>query len=104
VKTSKGKKRRITLLLTAGNLTGMHVKERSHDGKYAPLDRPWGEQDLANFRKGGKAINLLARGVSDFDEIIRKVNTPRRKKRGSQNSQKKPAAPQSADDSEEGWE
>jgi hypothetical protein len=100
MKTNNGKKCRITLLLTAGKLAGMHVKERSRDGKYAPLDRPWGEQDLANFRKGGKAINLLARGVSDFDEIIRKVNAPRRKKR----SAPKPRGPGSLGDPGPAWD
>ncbi len=47
-----------------------------------------------------KAINLLARGVSDFDEIIRKVNAPRRKKR----SAPKPRGPGSLGDPGPAWD
>jgi hypothetical protein len=38
----KPNKFRITLLLTDGKVDGLRVKERSRDGKYLPLDRPWG--------------------------------------------------------------
>jgi hypothetical protein len=64
MKTNNGKKCRITLLLTAGKLAGMHVKERSRDGKYAPLDRPWGGTgpgELPERRQGDKPAR--ARGI-----------------------------------------
>ena len=85
----------------------MQFRERSPDGKFVPIDRPWSEQDAANILICAKGLARAAKEVRqrfDVNELIKKVNNPRRKKRGSQNSQKKPAAPESVDDGEGDWE
>ncbi len=87
--TPKGKYR-IELRLADGKVVRVSVKKRHGDGgKYVPLEHPWKEKDLAHLKKGREVMNLLARGISDFDDAMRKVNKPRRSRR---NSQKKPAS------------
>ncbi len=87
--TPKGKYL-IKLRLADGKVVRVSVKKRQGDGgKYVPLDHPWKEKDLANLKKGREVMNLLARGISDFDDAMRKVNKPPHSRR---KSQKKPAS------------
>jgi hypothetical protein len=58
----------------------LRVKERSSDGKYLPIERPWGVKELAAFKLAAKAATLVSRGVADLDEVCRTVSAPRRHK------------------------
>jgi hypothetical protein len=60
----------------------MSVRERSRDGKYEPLERPWGIKLLAALKLATKAVSLASRGVSDLEEICRTASAPRRRKLG----------------------
>ena len=63
----------------------MSVRERSSDGKYEPLERPWGTKVLAALKQATKAVTLASRGVADLEEVCRIASTPRRRK-GSKKS------------------
>jgi hypothetical protein len=74
---------RISVTIKRGLVTQLRVKERDEDGNYVAIDRPWKQQDLTNVRKGCKALNLLAKGVADVEDIVRIVNAPRRARENS---------------------
>jgi hypothetical protein len=57
-----------------GKIRRLRVKEADSEGKYIDLERPLGAGDLKNLRKAAQAANLLARGISDREEIVSKVN------------------------------
>jgi hypothetical protein len=73
-----------------GKLVKLRVRERSRDGKYIPLQRAWREKDLIAIKTGAKAINLLAKGVSDTDDVRATVNATRRSRRPTRRHQTKP--------------
>jgi hypothetical protein len=58
------------------------VKERSRDGTYEPLERPWGIKVLAALKLAAKAVTLASHGVADLEEVCRTASAPRRRKVG----------------------
>jgi hypothetical protein len=58
------------------------IKERSRDGKYEPLERPWGIKLLAGLKLATKAVSLASHGVADLKEACRTASAPRRRKLG----------------------
>ncbi|MGC1779767.1 MAG: hypothetical protein WBB34_17680 [Xanthobacteraceae bacterium] len=55
----------------------LSVRERSRNGEFAAIERPWGQKDIAAFKKAAKAVALLAQGISDLDEIRRTASAAR---------------------------
>jgi hypothetical protein len=93
---------RVITSAKGGKLRRMQFKERSTNGKFVPIDRPWSEQDAANMLICAKGLTRAAKEARprlDVNELIKKVNHPRRKR---SNLQQKPAAP-SVDDGEATW-
>jgi hypothetical protein len=102
-KGSNNSEFRVITAAKRGKLRRMQFKERSTNGKFVPIDRPWSEEDAANILICAKGLARAAKEVRqrfDVKEVIKKVNTPSRKKRGSH---KKPATPESVDDGEGEW-
>jgi len=103
-KDSKNSEFRVITAAKRGKLRRMQFRERSPDGKFVPIDRPWSEQDAANILICAKGLARAAKEVRqrfDVKEVIKKVNNPRRKQ---SNLQQKPAAPESVDDGEATWD
>jgi hypothetical protein len=54
------------------------VKESDRQGNYAALEHPWTQKDLAKIHKAKAALSLLAKGISDTNDVLRVVNKPAR--------------------------
>jgi hypothetical protein len=80
-KSSK-RKFRLTIECNDQAVLRLSVKEGSGDGKYLPIERPWGVKELAAFKLAAKAATLVSRGVANLDEICRTVTAPRHRKVG----------------------
>jgi len=94
---------RLVIRGKGGKISSVKISERKGGGKFHPCDGEWTE-DHVILRKFPKVAAAVAKGVVppvDVDDILRKVNTTRRKKRGLP---KKPAAPKSVDDDEATWD
>jgi hypothetical protein len=90
-----------------GNVDRVKILERQDGAKFVPIDGNFTDEHMVHlelFAKAAAAVAKAAVPPFDADAILRKVNTPRRKKRGSQDPQKKPATPESVDDGEGDWD
>ena len=82
---SKSKREyRVTVGFDEREITSISIKERSSDGKFEPLERAWVEKLPVGFSKAAKALGMLARGISDLDEVRREANSARRVRQRSQ--------------------
>jgi hypothetical protein len=50
------------------------VKESDGEGNFAALEHPWCQRDLAKIQRANKALTLLARGISDTEDVVRIAN------------------------------
>jgi hypothetical protein len=73
-----------------GAIHRFSVKTRDADGKYVPIKRPWTQQDFGTLQNGRQVMDLVSRGVSDYADAIRIVNSRRRSRR--QGPKKSPVA------------
>jgi hypothetical protein len=58
----------------------VRFRERDRNGKYVPIERPWGAKELAGLKLVAKLANLTSRGVADLAEACRTASAPRRRK------------------------
>jgi hypothetical protein len=75
---------RVVMICRRGKLRRMRFQERSGNGKFLPISRPWSEQDVAQVQLSAKALNRAAKEMSqrfDVEQLIAKVNTPSRSRR-----------------------
>ena len=92
-KDSNNREVRLDLRGKNGKVDRVKILERQGHGKFRPCDGDWTDEHVILLRAFAKVASAVAKGVVppfDVDEILRKVNSPRRKKRGLP---KKPAAP-----------
>jgi hypothetical protein len=73
---------RLVVDFTDKAVSRVSIKERSRDGKYEPLERPWGIKLLAGLKLATKAVTLASHGVADLKEACRTASAPRRSKVG----------------------
>jgi hypothetical protein len=72
--TTTTRKYRVAFEVSGTKATRLRVKERDGRGNYIDLGRPWRQEDVMAIQTVRRMINLLARGISDVDDIIATVN------------------------------
>jgi hypothetical protein len=80
----------VVVVSEKGEVDRIDLKESDGDGNYAELEHPWTQKDVAKIKAAHAALTLVARGISDTDDVLRVVNKP---KRSGRHSGKKPVAP-----------
>ena len=76
---------RLVVDFTERAVSRVSIKERSRDGKYEPLERPWGIKLLAGLKLATKVVTLASHGVADLKEACRTASAPRRRKKPGKN-------------------
>ena len=57
-------KLRLTIAFTEHAVLRVSVRERTRNGKFELIERPWGIKELAGLKLAAKAAVLVSRGVS----------------------------------------
>ena len=82
----------VAVQVANGKIKRVRVRERNGEGKFVDLGHPWSAANLGDIQAVRRAVNMLGRGISDTDDIVRLAN--HRRLRGHR--PKKPPASSSA--------